>query len=290
MKINKNKLQSGTKREIMVSIIIACYNHQEYIKESLDSILDDSYKNKEIVIINDGSPDNSHKVISQWIEKNTEKINITYINRENKGLNKTLNELVSLSAGKYIIMMDSDDYLIDGGIEKRVNYLKSNLCKDAVFCDSSVVDKQSNLTHKSQLFEYRGYKKEEFKNTKNINKTILKRFAIAGPILMVRKELYTNVGLYDENLCVEDLDFYLRVIAQNKLGFLDEVVCAYRIHGANASIENNTASFLKVLKDGRKSFIKNFHLFSFSQKLLAFWQIIKFSLREWIFYIKLKMV
>jgi len=139
----------------IISILIPAYNHQNYVEETLDSILHDSFKNKEIVIINDGSTDNTDKVITSWIEKHSKEINITYKSRENRGLTKTLNELLSLSNGSYLVAIASDDFLLDGGLQKRYEYLQNHPDKYAVFSDCIVVDNNSKKSHDSGLFEYR---------------------------------------------------------------------------------------------------------------------------------------
>ena len=77
----------------LVSIIIPCYNHEQYVNYALSSIIEDTYPNIEIVIINDGSTDNSDGIINEWISQHQAKISIKYKNRGNRGLCKTLNEL-----------------------------------------------------------------------------------------------------------------------------------------------------------------------------------------------------
>ncbi len=89
----------------LVSILIPYYNHKQYVAQTLDSILNDTYPNKEIVIINDGSTDPDISVINDWIERNSSKLSINLISRANKGITKTFNELARTSKGKYIIFV-----------------------------------------------------------------------------------------------------------------------------------------------------------------------------------------
>ncbi len=260
-----------------VSVIIPYYNHPDYIVETLDSIKNDSYENKEIVLINDGSPCDGDRIIRKWIDENKEDIEIVYKYRENRGLTSTLNELISLSGGKYITMVGSDDFLLDGGIESRVEFLKKHPDLMAVFADSTLVDKNGKLLYESALFGFRGYPKDTFENPQMIKDTLLKRFVLAGPILMVKKEIYDVVGLYDESLLAEDLDFYLRALPKDLVGFLDEKVCAYRVHGENQSLEAITS---KLLRDCQRAFLKNIHLYPVKYKPLMLWQVFKFFIKE----------
>jgi len=271
----------------MISIIIPYYGHEKFIIKALDSILRDSFEDKEIVIINDGSPDNGDEVISKWIEKNKENIKIIYKNRENRGLNYTLNELVSLANGEYIVMMGSDDYLLDCGLSKRYEYLQKNPNLKAVFSDCVVVDENDKKMLDSLLFEYRPYKKEQFSSVKSIRKTLLGKFALAGPILIVKKELYDEVGKYDESLVAEDLDFYLRTLYKDVVGFMDERVAGYRIHGTNLSISEISPSLVRVLKDSQRAYFKNLKNYTLFEKVVMFRQILKYFIREKIMLFKL---
>ncbi len=272
----------------MVSIIIPYYGHEKFIQEALDSILKDNYKDKEIVIINDGSLDNGHEVIQKWIKNNKNKIIIKYKYRENRGLNYTLNELLSMASGKYIVMMGSDDFLIDDGIKQRVEFLENNPNLQAVFGDCIVVDENGKKIYDSLLFDYRPYKKEQFSSIKEIRKTLIGKFALAGPILMVKKDLYDKIGMYDENFVAEDLDFYLRSLYKNIIGFLDVKVAGYRIHSNNLSINNISSSMLRVLKDSQKAYIKNLKNYSLFEQVIMIRQIIKYYIREKLLYLRLK--
>ena len=263
----------------MISIIIPCYNHKNYIQKTLDSILEDDFLDKEIVIIDDGSTDGSDEVISNWVEKNKNRIKIIYKRRENKGLNKTLNELISLSNGEYIVDVGSDDFLLKGGLKKRYDFLKQNPDIDVLISDGVVVDKNDKIISKSILFEFRGYKKEEFSTQESIKKTLFKRFATAGSIYMTKKDFFEKIGYYDESLLAEDLDFSLKALGKGKVAFLDEKVSAYRVHDTNQSIGNISP---KLLGDSAKAFYKNIHLFPKRDWPIIWWNIVKFLIREWI--------
>lgn len=101
----------------LISVIITNYNYGMYVGEAIESIFNQTYPNIELVIINDGSTDNSDKVIKKIIKDNPEK-NVVYINRENKGVVYTRNEGIEVSKGKYISYLDADDYFNADYIEK----------------------------------------------------------------------------------------------------------------------------------------------------------------------------
>ena len=262
----------------LISILIPAYNHQDYVVQTLDSILNDDFKDKEIVIINDGSTDQTDKIIKKWIAKNSKKIHIVYKSRENRGLTKTLNELLSLSSGSYLVALASDDYLLDGGLEKRYQYLVSHPKKYAVFADCIVVDNDSKKTHESGLFELRNANKNRLFTDNGIKKEFISNFAVPGPVLMVRRDFYSQFGGYNEEMYMEDFDLYLKFASKNLIGFLDEKVSAYRLHDTNMSSVNNQ-NFVKLLEDSKKILIMYWNNFYGFNKLLLLKEIVKFTIR-----------
>ena len=262
----------------LISILIPAYNHQDYVVQTLDSILNDGFEDKEIVIINDGSTDQTDQVIKKWIDKNSHKININYKSRENRGLTKTLNELLSLSSGSYLVALASDDYLLDGGLEKRYLYLVSHPEKYAVFSDCIVVDNDSKKTHESGLFELRNADKKRLSTDSGIKKEFISNFAVPGPVLMVKRDFYSQFGGYNEEMYMEDFDLYLKFASKNLIGFLDEKVSAYRLHDANMSSVNNQ-NFVKLLEDSKKTLILHWNSFHGVNRVLLLKEIIKFTIR-----------
>ncbi len=271
-----------TQQYPLISIIIPVYNHQDYVLETLESIYADTYPNKELVLINDGSTDKCDEIIKEWISSHEEKLKIIYKNRPNKGLSATMNELLALANGEYIIDIASDDFLLKDGILKRFNYLKANPEKLAVFGDCIVVDENSKTISQSAMFEYRVFNKKDFDTQKGIKKAFITSFAMPGPVLMVKREIYDLIGGYDEGAIIEDLDLFLKMAAHNLIGFIDEKVSAYRIHSTNMSGQNST-KMLQILKDSRSIYLRNFHLFSYKEKLMILWQVFKLSVRIFLY-------
>ncbi len=219
----------------LVSVVIPAYNHQDYVETCLDSVLEDTYPNKEIVIINDGSKDDTERVIREWTEKNGSKIRVIFISRENRGLTASCNELIRESNGEYLAVLASDDFLLPGGIEKRYKYLSSNPRKLAVISDCIVVDNSGEKIYDSAFNDVAGVDKKLLGNDEDMKKYMIIFGFVPGPALMVKKSLYDEIGLYDESLAFEDWTFYLNTSAKNLLGFLDENLSAWRWHNDNTS-------------------------------------------------------
>lgn len=224
----------------LVSICIALYNHEKFIVKLLDSARDDTYENKEIVLINDGSKDNSDSVVQKWIEKNKENINIKYTSRKNVGLSKTINELIDTSDGKYLILIASDDYLINNTISERVNILEHNPHKLMLIADAIVVNDNNEMIYESGNFGFHGGNKQNYFNDKTLKKEILFNWAVVGSVYMFNRDIYDIVGRYDSSIVLEDWDYAVRAVAKDLIIFYDEKVAAYRLHDNN-TIKNSDA-------------------------------------------------
>jgi len=219
-----------------VSVLIPLYNHERFIFQCLDSIINDPYPSKEVIILNDGSTDNSLDTVQKWQIKNEDKLSglfFTLKTRGNMGLCRTLNELVLMAHGEYIALLASDDFLLPGGIQARVDYLREHPDKLAVFADCTVVDDNGNLIHKSGIEDLFGGRKRYLMNESLCGYELAFHFCVPGPVFMARRETYQKVGLYDETILVEDWDYYLRLVSQNALGFIDYAVAGYRLHNTN---------------------------------------------------------
>ncbi len=113
-----------------VTIIIPVYNSAEYIGKCIESILNQTYHDYDILIVNDGSKDNSQQIINEYKEKYPNKI--TAIEQENKGVARTRNESIKRATGKYIMFMDNDDYLDKDYIETFVKEIEKDECDEVI--------------------------------------------------------------------------------------------------------------------------------------------------------------
>lgn len=222
----------------LISVLIPSFNHAQYIISCLTSILEDEYPNKEIIVIDDGSTDNSIDIIKHWYETKKDEISFPFklLSRENRGVTKTLNELVSYASGIYLCFIASDDYLLANGINERVAYLEANPSKKAVFGDCVVVDKNGEIFLESGIQQLYNGRKEYLSNNNLMAYELIFRWCVPGPVLMVKRDVFDLIGGFDERLAIEDWDFYLKLCAKGLLGFTDIPVAAYRVHDRNTCI------------------------------------------------------
>ncbi|MET3112924.1 alpha-1,3-rhamnosyltransferase [Pedobacter sp. CG_S7] len=258
----------------LVSILTALYNHENYIKESLDSVLQEEYTNLELIIINDGSTDNSEQIVKEWIKKNGGLIRTEYFFRSNKGVCATANELILKARGKYIVWLPSDDLLINNTIKDRVTILENNPDKLVLLSDAAVINANGERIGESSM-EHHRVDKKNYHSIDGLIKQTITGLGVSGATLFLNKKIYDLVGFYPENLAAEDWYFFQRAACKGKILFWDKTVSLYRIHNSNASNALNYKIFSSIII----SFIKNFSQFpSFHYRILASIQIIKLSL------------
>lgn len=263
----------------LVSVLIPCYNHEKFLLDTLNSIIQDDYPNKEIIIINDGSKDRSDELIRAWILAHENVINIKYVYRQNAGVCKTLNELVAISSGEFLVPIASDDLLCKGSIKHRVDFLNLHPNKLVLISDAEVIDENNNVIMKSAISDYNRGDKKFFKDDSNILVSTLERPQISGPTVMMRKKIFEIVGQYKENLIAEDWYFYQRAAARNMLIFDNNISGQYRIHSSNASGKQTIGS-AKMARTIILTYCYNWNFISgIKYKIIATKELFKWCLR-----------
>jgi glycosyltransferase involved in cell wall biosynthesis len=206
----------------LVSIVVPSYNHEKYIQETIESIVNQTYDNIELIVIDDGSKDNSPQII----QKLSQKYGFEFIHRPNKGLSATLNEGIKLSKGKYWSVCASDDVLTHDKIDRQVRFMENN--PDYGMCYGKVV-----------LFNEKGLNTPlNIKYSRGgwiFDDLIKGRFWIPAVSNLIKKDVFLDVGYYDEELWVEDWDMWVRISHKYQIGFINEYIAKYRQHGSNIS-------------------------------------------------------
>jgi len=231
----------------LVTVGIALYNHEAYIKECIDSVLDQTYDNIEIIVIDDGSKDGSYEVAKAALEGQS-KVPFTVYTRPNRGMCNTLNEIVGLTRGEYIAFIGSDDFWHPQKVEKQVAFLEANPDIGLVHSDSYIVDGMSKVT---SLFSCQGRKNEG-----NLYEAIIMGTGLINtPAHLYRTSVYDKIGTYDPAYKWEDTDFWLRFSKHFLVGYIPEPLNYYRRHGENLSHEDNALKFVneEVIKIYKKN-------------------------------------
>jgi len=225
----------------LVSIIVPCYNHQKYVKETIESIVNQTYKNIELIVIDDGSKDNSVQVIQELANE----YHFTFIYRSNKGLSATLNEGINLANGKYFCVCASDDKYLFDKIAKQVKFMENNLNYE--MCYGKVIQFNDNDSKKIEIINApSGF----------IFDDLINHNFIPAVTAMVKADLFHHVGSFDEKLSIEDWDMWLRIASKYQIGYMDEYLAYYRQHESNNSLNS-----LKMYESTR-SIIKKWHSYN----------------------------
>ncbi len=206
----------------LATVIVLCYNQEQFVITCLESILAQTYSNIQMIIIDDHSRDNSVEVIHHWITKN--EIQCTFIiHTENQGICKTINHALTYATGKYITIIASDDLWLPEFIEKYVQIHENwGVELGFVYGQTYVMDENGTDLNKVMRYlekPYEGYVYEK----------LLERNFIAANSVVMKKECLDKVGPYDENLSYEDYDMWLRLTREYPVAFCPQILSKYRL-------------------------------------------------------------
>lgn len=214
----------------LVSFIIISYNHAEFIDDCMQAVLGQTYDNMEIFYMDDASGDNSYEKAEQYkglLQKKYGNVEF-YRNKENQGVVKNLNTLITKCRGKYIKSIAADDFMLSTGVEDMVRYLDGHEEAAIVYTNGIYGDEN---THYGTDKTYEGFKRLYSKIPpygENLFALLYERDFITAPAVMLRKKTYDEVGLYDEKIEVEDWDYFIRVALYGYIGYLDKITVMYR--------------------------------------------------------------
>ncbi|MBB5866162.1 glycosyltransferase [Xanthomonas sp. 3058] len=259
---------SGRASWPLVSVLIPAFNHAQFVQRCLDSVLEDPYPCKEIVIIDDGSSDATGEKIAQWIAIHGHRLPVQFVQRDNRGVAATLNELVLRARGDYLRLGASDDYLLAGGLDAQVRYLRVHPQKLAVIGDARVVDQQGKMLHGSAMRDLHRVNTDAYRSESGIRRAVIQQWAVSGAVALLRRSAFDARTGWDESLRIEDWDFFLRLAARNALGFVDVPVCAYRLHGNNLSKTVNVPARIANLSESRQVALRCADLFEEPERSL----------------------
>lgn len=189
------------KEKFLVSVILPCYNQAAYLAEALDSVLQQSYKNWEAIVVNDGSSDNTEEIALEYVERDKR---IKYINKENGGLSSARNRGIESAYGEFILPLDSDDIIKPEYMEKAMEAFDSDSRLKLVYCQGFFFGNKKGLWD----LNYKGYK------------SLLLGNAIFCSAFF-RKSDWEKIGGYDEDMRKghEDWEFFIRLLKGEGLVF-----------------------------------------------------------------------
>ncbi|TCM68134.1 alpha-1,3-rhamnosyltransferase [Acinetobacter calcoaceticus] len=214
----------------LVSIVVPCYNHENYISQCIQSIIDQSYHNIELIVIDDGSEDQSIEKILEIADACKNRfVNFIFRHRENKGLCATLNEALTLCHGEYFCIIASDDLMRINKTKIQVDYALKYPDVTSFYGGVQLIDDNGALKEKIDL-PFQLY---------TFDKIFMHKFILYAPTQMHRLKDIVDLGGFDENVKVEDWELWLRLTKSGKkILCIPEQLAYYRIHMFNISKNN----------------------------------------------------
>ncbi len=200
-----------------VSVIIPTYNRSEYISETIDSVVAQTYKDFEIIVVDDGSTDNTKEVLAKYGSK------IKVIDQVNSERAIARNNGVQNSSGEYIAFLDSDDLWLEDKLEKQVKILDEMKDVVLVYGQSLRIDEKSSDI-KAAKRQKEGYSGDAFEK-------LLIRNIITSPTPVLRKKDFEKIdGFQTKYIPYEDWEFWIRMSLLGKFYYISEPLSRYRIH------------------------------------------------------------
>jgi len=245
----------------LVSIVIPVHNGEEYIKEAIDSCLNQTYENIEIIVVDDKSTDNTLKILQEYRDS----ITVIPVEKQN-GLGNVLNIGIRASNGEYIARMDADDVMYPNRIGKQVEYMQEHPNCVAVGGQIDIIDKDGNITgHREYAIEDEDIKKNMF---------LFQPFA--HPAVMLRRSALEDVGLYPENIWkVEDVKLFFLLSKEGEFHNIGDTVLKYRMT-FNTQSQSNMLDHFKKTNEIRKWAKKELGIKP-SSKQFILWKLESFS-------------
>ena len=227
-------------KEPKVSIIIPTYNQAEYLKEAIESVLNQTYKNIEIIIVDDGSTDNTLEVVASFDNK------IVYIQQRNKGASSARNTGIKEASGEYVAFLDSDDMWIKNKLEKQIEFIKND--PEIGLLGTGCYE----MINMGKMI----YKKIFPAKNEILQKDLIKYNPFIQSSVIVEKDVFNDIDLYDEKFKEsEDYDLWLRIAQKYKVANLPEALVTKRYYEKGLSKNKDSKQLYFALK-AKKNAIK----------------------------------
>lgn len=205
-----------------VTIVVPVYNYEQYIVECIDSCLSQTYNNIEVIVVDDGSTDNTPIILKGYSNK------IRYIRQDNSGPAVALNRGVNAATGEYIAWLSSDDVFLPNKIEKQVALFKLLPDADLIYTDYYIIDSAGEIVNEVET---------EWYPPRKMLEAFIRNNVFNGSTVLMRKSVWENIGGFEERI-VAVVDTYMWInllLKRYKCIILPEKLVKYRMHSANQS-------------------------------------------------------
>ncbi len=206
----------------LVSVIIPTYNGSRFIRETIQSVIGQSYSKIEIIVIDDGSTDNTPDIV-----KSINDPRLIHIQQANSGVSMARNRGIDISRGDYIAFLDHDDVWLPHKLERQLQLFKEDPNIAMVYADTFIIDENNSIinTYSHKIKFYRGM----------IFKELFFSCFITILTVVIKKSVFLEVGPFLPFKIGEDYDLFLKCAAKYPIDYIDEPLAKYRVHESNYS-------------------------------------------------------
>ena len=215
----------------LVSIIVTSYNYDKYISETLNSLINQTYKNIEIIVMDDGSSDNSINIIKNYQKQDPRIKLITHPNNENKGLAFSVKTAIENASGEYIAFCESDDYFKLDHVEKKIKYINKYPDADIIINKPMMFGDSEKIKKLQQGFSTLFYQLEKIKRPKVYFYEMEYTWTFPTfSTVMVRKKCFSSCDFNPNPTSAIDIWLWKQITTTYKVGFVNEFLTYWRIH------------------------------------------------------------
>lgn len=231
---NKGILKYDYDELPMVSIITPSYNQGEFIKETIESVLNQDYPNIEYIVMDGGSTDQTVDILKSYGKR------IKWVSEKDEGQAHAVNKGIEVAQGSIIGWLNSDDTYLDGAISKMVDYFKKHPSTDMVYGEGYYIDKNSGITER--------YLTEKFSYERLAEQCI-----ICQPTAFFTKQFVEEVGMLDKNLhlCM-DYELWMRMAQKGKISFINEYIATSRMYEENKTLSRRDEVYKEICATVKK--------------------------------------
>ena len=262
--------------DIFFSVMVCCYNSAQYLKETIDSIVNQTYTNWEIVAVNDGSADNTEEIIKTYIDKG---VPIIYHYQENAGFANARNKAISLAGGDWIAIIDHDDICFPNRLAKQAMDIQRNKDCSLFFGDSIHFTTNGTVVRK----QFEKTKPYDFDLTKGNAKDMLIKHGcfIDSETVIFNKRAAGSIGGFNENYkYITDYDFFLKMSGKYNFYCNQDILSKWRIHDQQATKIMKTVSYDEHI-DLYKRYLNN-HQINYISKIYLLIKLIKIFIKKYL--------
>ena len=245
-----------------ISVLMSCYNHDKFVGEAIDSVLNQSFKDFELLIIDDNSTDKTFDIVNSFRDPRIK----SFRNEKNFGMVFNTNSLIKKSSGEYIAIINSDDSWLPEKLQKQLDFLENNENHGACFTLTNIID-ENNKIIKNSIQESLKYL--ELDRFGFLNYFFFYNNPLCYPSALIRKKIFEKIALFNPAFIILlDIDMWIRLcLAGFEIKILNENLTNFRIlkNGGNLSSKNhktiirNNLEFKEIYKSYQT--IKNYNEF-----------------------------